>query len=202
MSKAKKKTHSHGSRPCKNPHCNGPINIHQMYEERKDKDSPIIIGVFPDSDNPVPFAYTVGLVETLGYEVLTVGVRADYVAGVMGRVWRALRTGHAHLDRRLLMKRTGAVDLPLVAARTDDKVYPLLSVPVSSVRSVRDMVFQADLFHRKAIDVVQILMPDDKMRLPIDEGYETRSMPFQGFYVSLEKLRKRMPPEPMILEIE
>lgn len=157
-------------------------NVREMYASRPDKSRPLIISVVDAN-----FLYTVGCVETLGYELLMTGVsgRSPEVQELVHRVHRRLcelrRTAPSELDHRLVI----------------DGVAGVPPVPVFPARAVEDLdhlhewyVSQADLFYGRRVDVVQIVGCDGHLRLPTEDGYDYDE--YQRLFVDVDKMRKAL----------
>lgn len=119
----------------------------------------IWVGPDPERGNP-QFAYTIGLTARVGIELLIFGLSPQLAADVLGTIAKAFD------DTVLDVPTRQFTTLPLLLKTCNTQLGKLHD----------EIVLLADNFYGRKVDVVQVLLPDEEGRTPLDAAYDHEGM--------------------------
>lgn len=141
---------------------------HRQIEDTIEKYGYFIQGVFPtEDDDCIPFAYTIGLAQSRGYELICVGgVGSATMSSILNSTVVALSKRDSWVDGLLLDEILGEGFLVKIVEATDPAVYT--EYAIGAVRRTERTLAEGQTF-----PIWQILLPDAAGVFPDEEGYNT-----------------------------
>jgi hypothetical protein len=107
------------------------------------------------------FSYTIGLLERYGYELIVVGLRAQYAQIIFNEI------AHEWLPKGPL-----AVNVPVLGLASMPTMFRMCSPEL-----VKDYGVQAFVYHqRDSVPFLQMVLPDRAGRFPHDPDYDVEHM--------------------------
>ena len=122
-----------------------------------------LIGIMAGQHTP-PFTYTIGVSETLGYEVLMCGLRNDFAAHIIADYVKGAIKGKYAPD--CIIPAETLTNHPLMVAKATKELEWLYS----------EFTVQIERFYNERKPVVQLIMADKQGRLPVDQEFDIEYM--------------------------
>jgi hypothetical protein len=114
-----------------------------------------LVGVFSDTGDEPPFTYTVGLLPTLGFELLVYGLPHEVAMVVLNDIGAHVRAGRGlHID----VPTTQFTNLPIKFMICGEKAQEVNGV--------------ARRFHQSKVPMVQLVLCDRAGKFPGEAGFD------------------------------
>lgn len=117
-----------------------------------------VIGVFGEQGKP-PFAYTIGLTATYGFELLVIGLNGEVATMIFNDIVASLQ---AYETLELNVPDNRWANLPVMFKEANSKAH--------------DYVHQADGFYGKQVRVLQMVLSDRQGLLPSHPDFDHAHM--------------------------